>query len=152
MSCKVFCVVVLLGIIASGSANRICYNPDTLFNGLEYGFSQAVEMKGTRHISIAGQTAINPAGVVVGSTRKEQMVHCFENIKIAIETAGGTLDDIASLRIFMVNYDPEEGSAVTEVLKQVFPADSPPASTWIGVQSLARKEILVEIEATAILP
>lgn len=52
----------------------------------------------------------------------------------------------------MVRYDPDtEGSAIADGLKEFFPGDSPPATTWIGVSSLAVKEFLIEIEAIAVL-
>lgn len=47
------------------------------------------------------------------------------------------------------NYDKYLGPAVEEALREFFPEQRRPASTWIGVASLAVSEFLIEIEATA---
>ena len=74
----------------------------------------------------------------------------MRNVKAAIEAAGGSLKDVVALRIYIVNYRPENAAAVGSALKEFFP-QNPPASTWIGVSTLAVPEFLIEIEATAIL-
>jgi enamine deaminase RidA (YjgF/YER057c/UK114 family) len=73
----------------------------------------------------------------------------LRNVKIAVEAAGGTLGDIAALRIY-VKQIADNVEAVGNALRAVFTAN-PPASTWIGVSSLAVPEFLIEIEATAVL-
>jgi enamine deaminase RidA (YjgF/YER057c/UK114 family) len=70
--------------------------------------------------------------------------------KAAVEAAGGNLRDVVALRIYIVRGVEQELGAVGSALKEVFTVD-PPASTWIGVSSLATPDFLVEIEATAVL-
>ena len=65
--------------------------------------------------------------------------------------AGGTLKDIVSLRIYVVDYQAECGTAIGIALRECFSTQNPPASTWIGVSALADPEFLIEIEATAVL-
>ena len=82
----------------------------------------------------------------------EQMQQCLRNVNTALEAVGGSLNDVVSLRIYMVNYDPDtEGDIIAEGLKEFFPGEYPPATTWIGVSSLAVKDFLIEIEVTAVL-
>jgi enamine deaminase RidA (YjgF/YER057c/UK114 family) len=58
---------------------------------------------------------------------------------------------VVSLRIYIVNPKPGDTGPVGEALREFFPADAPPASTWIGVTSLAVPEFLIEIEAFAVI-
>jgi enamine deaminase RidA (YjgF/YER057c/UK114 family) len=127
-------------------------NPSSLFPSLQYGFSQIVTSQGGRTVYLSGQPPYNAEEKVIGSNRREQMQQCLKNIQTALETVGGSLKDVVSLRIYMVRYDPDtEVMAIAEGLKEFFPGDSPPATTWIGVSSLAVKEFLIEIEAIAVV-
>ncbi|PYI75791.1 MAG: hypothetical protein DMF04_09530 [Verrucomicrobia bacterium] len=81
----------------------------------------------------------------------QQARQALRNVQTAIEAAGGTLADIVALRIYMVNYKPEQADAVVSALREFFPEDGRPASTWIGVSTLAVSNFLIEIEATAVL-
>ena len=69
----------------------------------------------------------------------------------AVEAAGGTLDDVVSLRLYMPNYKPSEWQDVAAGLKENFPGANPPATTWIGITSLASADYLIEIEAFAVV-
>jgi len=127
-------------------------NPSTLFPSLKYGFSQIVAASGTRTVYLAGQTAFNVEEKVIGTTRSEQMEQCLQNIKTGLEAVNGSLTDVVSLRIYLVNYNPDiEGNQISSVLKEFFDANNPPATTWIGVATLAHKDLLIEIEAIAVL-
>ena len=80
----------------------------------------------------------------------EPLVVKIQAIKSAVESAGGTLDDIVALRIYVVRETDQTFEPVGTALRERFPKD-PPASTWIGVLSLAVPEFLIEIEAVAVL-
>jgi 2-iminobutanoate/2-iminopropanoate deaminase len=75
----------------------------------------------------------------------------LRNIQAAVEAVGGTLADIVALRIYIVNYRLEQAEAVGGALREYFPEERRPASTWIGVSALAAPEFLIEKEATAVL-
>ncbi len=127
-------------------------NPSSLFPSVKFGFSQIVTTQGGRTVYLSGQTPFNAEEKVVGTNRREQMQQCLRNVKTALESVGGSLKDVVSLRIYMVNYDPDtEVNAIAKGLKEFFPGDYPPATTWIGVSSLAVKDFLIEIEAIAVL-
>jgi enamine deaminase RidA (YjgF/YER057c/UK114 family) len=55
------------------------------------------------------------------------------------------------LRIYVVDYKLEESGPIGENLRQFFPPDALPVTTWIGVQALARPELKIEIEAIAVI-
>ncbi|NJK49574.1 RidA family protein [Candidatus Gracilibacteria bacterium] len=129
-----------------------CVNPESLFSGLKYGFSQIVTSGGGRTVYLSGQTPFNAQEQIIGTTRSEQMRQCLRNIQSAMEAIGGSLKDIVSLRIYMVNYDPDtEIDVIADGLKEFFADGNSPATTWIGISSLAVKGFSIEIEATAVL-
>jgi enamine deaminase RidA (YjgF/YER057c/UK114 family) len=51
----------------------------------------------------------------------------------------------------VVNYNLEDAGVVGEALREFFPAEAPPTSTWLGVTSLAVRDFLIEIEAIAVV-
>jgi 2-iminobutanoate/2-iminopropanoate deaminase len=127
-------------------------NPDSLFPSLPHGFSQIVIASGRKMVFISGQTAWDAKkNIVGGDSVLEQARQAFRNLETAMEAAGGTLKDVVALRIYVVDYQAESGTAVSTALREFFSPENPPASTWIGVSALAVPEFLIEIEATAVL-
>jgi 2-iminobutanoate/2-iminopropanoate deaminase len=127
-------------------------NPDGLFSSVQHGFSQVVVASGRKMVFISGQTAWDIRKEIVGGDNLlEQARQAVRNVQAAIEAAGGTLKDIVSLRIYIVNYQPENAEAVNIALQEFFSSENPPASTWIGISALAVPEFLIEIEAIAVL-
>jgi enamine deaminase RidA (YjgF/YER057c/UK114 family) len=101
-------------------------------------------------VYLSGQVTWNADQNIVGkddlSTQTRQ---ALKNMRTAIQTAGGTLADVVSLRIYIVQDKMAESHYVSEGLRAFFPGDSLPAATWIGAQSLANEDFLIEIEAVA---
>src|ERR1043166_3436849 len=121
-------------------------NPNSLFPSLPHGFSQVVIAGGRKMVFISGQTALDARkNIVGGDSVLEQARKAFRNLETAMEAAGGTLKDIVALRIYVVDYQAESGTAVGIALREFF-SGNPPASTWIGVPALAVPEFLIEIE------
>ncbi len=126
-------------------------NPESLFPSVPHGFSQVVIATGKKMVFMSGQTAWDAQKKIVGGNNLlEQAKQALRNLAAAIEAAGGSLKDIVALRIYIVNYQPENANAIGTALREGFPTN-PPASTWIGVSALAVPEFLIEIEATAVL-
>lgn len=123
-------------------------NPDGLTKPTVY--TQVVETKGGRTIYIAGQVAWDADGKTVGDNVYEQAVQVVKNLKTAVESVGGTLADLVKVTVYIVDYKPEKRQALTEAAGDAF-GDNPPISTLIGVQSLARPDLLIEIDAIAII-
>jgi len=127
-------------------------NPNSLFPSLPHGFSQVVIASGRKIVFVSGQTAWDTQkNIVGGDSVLEQARQAFRNLEKAIEAIGGTLKDVVALRIYVVDYQAESGTAVGTALREFFSPENPPASTWIGVSALAVPEFLIEIEATAVL-
>jgi len=99
---------------------------------------------------IAGQVArpLEGGKSLVGSNEYEQTKQIFLRIKSICEAAGGSLDDIVKMTIYMV--DIRNNTEVWRARREFFTGDFP-ASTLVEVRSLAGPETLVEIETVAYL-
>jgi enamine deaminase RidA (YjgF/YER057c/UK114 family) len=107
--------------------------------------------KGTM-VFIAGQVAVDAAGKVVGRGDYEaQAVQVFENLKLALSAAGATFEDVLKLTIFIRNLTPEARKAVMGVRGRYISHTNPPAATMVGIDRLVEEELLVEIEAVAVV-
>lgn len=117
------------------------------------GFSHAVVAEGSTVVLLAGQTALNGQGIIVGSTIVEQFEKVLDNLLTALAAAGGTPDQLAKLTIFSV--DPADYRAnareIGAVWQRMVGRDYP-AMTLVGVTRLWDDAALLEIEGTAILP
>jgi enamine deaminase RidA (YjgF/YER057c/UK114 family) len=127
-------------------------NPVTLFPSQQYGFLQMVAAQGKTTVYLSGQVGWDAKQQVGDRTDLEsQTRRALENVEVAVQAAGGTRNDIVSLRLYIVGEHIHNGRAVREALLSFFPTDKLPASTWIGVTALASKDFLIEIEAIAVL-
>ena len=93
-------------------------------------------MRHRRTLDLSGQTAWDAQKQVMGRI---------------VEAAGGSLDDVVSLRIYVVGLLPDGAAAVGAALPASFSEPRRRATTWIGVTALARPEFLIEVEAVAVL-
>lgn len=98
-------------------------NPPTLFPSLQYGLSQAVISRGGTTIYISGQTAWDAQKQLVGGRNLgAQTKQALCNLRTAVEAAGGVLADVVALRLYMVNYKPEDAAALGQALREFSPA------------------------------
>jgi 2-iminobutanoate/2-iminopropanoate deaminase len=127
-------------------------NPPGLFPSRKYGFSQVVATTGGKTVYLSGQVGWDEHEHAIGpNDLKAQTEQALKNIDTAMRAAGGNLDDIVSMRIFIVESKLSEDFHITEALKQHFPEDRLPATTWIGVTALSHRDFLIEIEAIAVI-
>ena len=127
-------------------------NPNSLFPSLPHGFSQVVVASGEKMVFVSGQTAWGARkNIGGGNSVLEQARQALLNLKTALKAAGGALNDIVALRIYIVDCQAESATAVGAALREFFSPKNLPASTWIGVSALAVQKFLIEIEATAVL-
>ncbi|HEV2430387.1 MAG TPA: RidA family protein [Burkholderiales bacterium] len=113
-------------------------------------FSQAIAVpaKGVL-VFVSGMTARRPDGKIVGiGDVEEQTRQVCENLKAALEAAGGTLDDVCRVDVYLRNIGDRE--RFNKVRRQ-FWRGTPPASTLVEVSKLASPEFLVEISAIALV-
>ena len=106
--------------------------------------------RGDRTVYISGQTARDDKSNVVGAGDvKKQAAKVFENLRVAVEAAGGSMDDVAKITTYVVDLKPDDRLWIGEMVKKHFP--KPPAHTLVGISALAVPELLIEVEAVAVL-
>ena len=116
------------------------------------GFSQVVTATEGKIVFISGQVALDANNAVVGKgDLRAQVVQTFENLKGALAAVGATFDDVLKTNTYIVNYTPDMIGVVREVRSRYLPQEKPPASTLIGVQALVLEDLLIEVEAFALL-
>ena len=115
-------------------------NPKTLFNSMQYGFSQIVVAQGSRTVYFSGQVAWDEHENIVGENDlRAQVWQSLQNVETAVTTAGATLNDIVTLRIYIVQSWMQKTAPVREGLKAFF-RENPPATRRIDVYGLARSD------------
>jgi len=98
----------------------------------------------------AGQTAVDQAGQVVGrGDITAQARQTFENLHTALASVGADFSNVAKITVYAT--DPSYLRPIVEVRGQFFGRPDPVASTFVAVAGLAMPELLVEIEAIAML-
>ncbi|MGA3086807.1 MAG: RidA family protein [Thermodesulfobacteriota bacterium] len=128
-------------------------HPEQLANFPKF-FTQVVTVKSgeTKTIYISGQVAIDREGKVVGKgDLGAQAAQVFENLSFALESAGGKPEDVVKLNMYVVNMKPEDGKTVGLARRKWFNQENLPASTMVGVVSLAGPDFLLEVEAIAVI-
>ena len=112
--------------------------------------SQGVKVTGGTTVYTSGQVARNSQGEVVGvEDAGAQTRQVLENLKSVLAEAGATLDDIVKVVVYVTNVD--DFAEVHRVRAEYFQKDYP-ASTLVEVSALAGPDLLVEIEAVAVIP
>ncbi len=104
-----------------------------------------------RFVAVSGQCALDERGAVVGEgDPAAQARQVFENLRRCLAAAGATFDDVVKLTYFVT--DIAHLPAVREAREAVIPQDRLPASSAVQVSALFRPELLVEVEAFAVVP
>ena len=127
-------------------------NPSYLFDSTPFGFSQIVITDPGKLVFISGQVAWDRNYELIGEDDlSKQTEKSLNNLRTAIEAAGGTLQNIVMLRIYVIQLQQEHSVIITDQLKKFFGDTARPASTWLQVNKLANDKFLIEIEAQAVI-
>ncbi len=114
------------------------------------GYTHVVVAPDGRTVYIAGQVAFDSTGQLVGSGDfRAQAERVFQNLVRALTSVGGSLADVVKTTTFVT--DLKNVAQLREVRGKYLDRVHPPANTLLVVSSLARPDLLLEIEAVAVL-
>ena len=118
-------------------------------------YRQVAVATGTRTVFVSGQVARTAGGTPVGpSDLAAQTEQAYRNVATALEAVGATLHDVAKMTVYVVDLTPEKMGGFGEGAMRAAAAlgQVTPAITLVGVTALGEPDLLVEVEATAVLP
>lgn len=144
-----FLLVPVLAMAQSNGASPIKRtNPPTL--STPTGYTHVVEVTGpVKTIYISGQVALDKDGKLVGpGDMKAQAEQVFKNLEAALAAGGAKFSDVVKMNTYVT--DVSQAPAIREVRARYF-GTTTPASTFVQVAALVRSELLIEIEAIAVV-
>ena len=113
-------------------------------------YSPAVITKGGRTVWLAGEGGNkDAAGHDISGNIEAQTNLAFSNIAQTLKQAGGTLDNIVNMTVFIKNQ--KDGDKFVALRKNFFPSGNYPASSLITIKDLAQPGWVIEIEAVAVI-
>ena len=118
-------------------------------------YAQAAVATGSRTVYLAGQVARTASGEPVGpGDLAAQTEQAYLNVAAALEAVGGTFDDVAKVTLYVVDWGPEKmaglGEGVFRAAARLGVGVRKPV-TLLGVAALGEPDLLVEVEAVAVL-
>ena len=125
-------------------------DPENLSKPLgPYSHGVKVKINGATLLFISGIVAFDPQGRVVGKGDiRAQTRQVLENLKDVLEAEGAAFKDIVKITNYYTDF--EDYPKIAEIRSEYF-GDWPPASTGVEVKRLIDKDLLIEIEAIAVI-
>jgi enamine deaminase RidA (YjgF/YER057c/UK114 family) len=143
--------VALLALPVQADEREIEYlKPQGLLN--VPSFSQVTTVSDGKLVFVSGQVSWDEkgkplhAGDLEAQTRKT-----YESMKLALAAAGATFKDVVKFTVYVKDLDTAKWRLISKVRSEYLSPDHPPASTMIGVTGLVYDELLIEIEAYALV-
>ncbi len=124
-------------------------NPSRLSHPV--GYSHVAEASNGKTVYISGQVALDQSGNLVGpNDLRAQTQQVFTNLLTALEAVGTDFKSVVKLNYYLL--DISQIQVVREVRDQFVNTGQPPASSAVEVRRLFRDDLLIEIEAVAVVP
>ena len=112
-------------------------------------YSQGIQTTGGSLLFVAGQTAVDRSGQIVGRGDIERQVEqVFRNLGAVLEAAGGSFENLVMTTTYLT--DIAYRAAFNEVRLRYYPRDAP-ANTLVVVKGLANDDFLIEIDGIAVI-
>lgn len=124
-------------------------NPTSMHAPIRPYYNNGILISSGPLLFISGQVGLDKDGKLIDGGIEAQTVQTFENVKAIVEDAGGTMANIVSVIVYLV--DMNDAPVVSEVRMRYF-SDPMPSSTSVGVDALIMPEMIVEVSAIAALP
>jgi len=148
-------LILVLLFAAAGSYAQInnvqFINPSTLSSPKGYSHAAIIDLGTCNMVIMSGQVPLDSTGNFIGKgdfTLQAETV--FANIKKLVIAAGGNMDNVVKLGYFVL--DVSQLQTLRTVRDRFVNTQHPPASTLVQVSKLFRDDVLLEVEATAIIP
>ena len=126
-------------------------NPPSMYNSVQYGFSHAALDTANGVLHLAGQVAFDKDCAIVGvGDLALQTRTALANLTQVLSACGSSVADLLRIRIYVKDHTLEKLGVVSAEVAAFYGEVLPAPNTFIGVQSLALPDLLVEIEATAL--
>jgi enamine deaminase RidA (YjgF/YER057c/UK114 family) len=120
------------------------------FDRAPAGYSHVVEVRGGRTLYISGQVALGREGKLVGpGDFAAQAKQVFANLKARLDEAGASFSDIVKLNYYVA--DATNIQNLRDVRDSYVNREYPPVSTLVVVKQLFREELLIEVDAIAVV-
>lgn len=147
--------VMLIALVtqawAQTTADVQLINPETVAAPRGYSHAAVIDLGSCKMVILSGQVALDLKGNLVGKDDlAKQTEQIFLNIRNIVEAAGGNMNHLVKLGYFTT--DVSNIQAIRNIRDQFINTKKPPASTLVQVSKLFRGDLLIEIEATAIIP
>jgi enamine deaminase RidA (YjgF/YER057c/UK114 family) len=114
------------------------------------GYTHVVEVTAGRPVYIAGQVALDPTGAIVGpGDIGAQARQVFDNLRTALQAVGAGFEQVVKLTYYLV--DATQLPVVREVRDQYVNTQQPPASIAVEIRRLVQEDLLIEVEAVAVI-
>jgi 2-iminobutanoate/2-iminopropanoate deaminase len=128
----------------------IFVNPATVATPKGYSQVAVVDLGSSKMLTLSGQVGLDKSGKLAGNGDiAAQIEQTFANIKAIVESQGGSMGDVIKLNYYLL--DVANIQTVRSIRDKFIDVNHPPASTLVQVSKLFRDDILVEIEATAVI-
>ncbi|AYZ34489.1 RidA family protein [Chryseobacterium indologenes] len=145
-----FCTATFLFSFSQKTMNPVKYKSSPkVFNIKGLSQSVSIDCGSSQMILLSGQVPLDPEGNLVGNTVEEQSRQVFMNIENILKEYGGTGKDIIKLGIFI--RDISKTPDFRKVRDLYINLENPPVSSLIEVSRLFRDDVLIEVEATAVI-
>lgn len=125
-------------------------NPSEVVRANGYSQAAVIDLGTSKMVILSGQVPLNVKGELIGKDNfGQQAEQVFINIQKMIAAAGGKMSDIVKLSYFIL--DTKNLKTLRAVRDKYIDVQHPPASTLVQVSGLYRDDVLLEVEATAVI-
>jgi 2-iminobutanoate/2-iminopropanoate deaminase len=143
--------ITMVGFSQRATSNIQFTNPSSVATPKGFSHAAIIDLGNCKMIIMSGQVAFDKQGNLIGKDNVEkQTEQVFLNIKSIVEELGGSMNNIVKLGYFLT--DVTQIQTIRNVRDKFINIKNPPASTLVEVSKLFRDDVLIEIEATAIIP
>jgi len=126
-------------------------NPASVAAPKGYSHAAIIDLGNCQMIVLSGEVPLDSEGNIVGQgDLGKQTEQVFKNIKNIISDLGGTMDNVVKLGVFLT--DVSQIQTFRDIRNRFINLKTPPTSTLVQVSKLFRDDVLIEVEATAIIP